>query len=219
MRYCSLNAHQGHTQSRRDDLEAIGNIIVYFMKDGNLPWMRAEVRIPGGDVSKCRSFYEDQEREQLNIKENTTIESLCEDLPDCVYKYMTYVRNLRFEEKPNYKMLRGLFDELCLELNNSKPIDPDQKFDWYYQRQKILEDKAKLEIEEMEKQNIKTKKKQSMKPPTKKQELINAQKEIFKQQEEARQKQKENKKKKKIEAMEEEKLSKNSKEFQSIQKE
>ena len=56
---------------------------------------------------------------------NTTVESLCEDLPECVQKYMIYVRNLRFEEKPNYKMLRGLLDEFCLELNNGKPIDPD----------------------------------------------------------------------------------------------
>ena len=133
---------------------------------------------------------------------------------------MTYVRNLRFEEKPNYKMLKNLFDEYILELNNGKPIDPDQKFDWYYQRQKILEEKARQEIEEMEKQNIKKQKtKGNVKPPTKKQELINAQKEIFKQQEEARLKQKQNKKKKKIEAMEEQKLSKNSKEFQTIQKE
>lgn len=142
MRYCSLNAHQGHTQSRRDDLEAIGNIIVYFMKGGNLPWMEAEVRIPE-NMTKCRSFYEDKEREQLNIKQETTVESLCEGLPECCRKYMTYVRNLRFEEKPNYKMLRGLFDESCLELNNGKPIDADQKFDWYYQRQKILEEKAR----------------------------------------------------------------------------
>lgn len=66
----------------------------------------------------------------------------------------------------------------------------------------------------MEKQShLKSKKTKNLKPPTKKQEALNAQKELFKQQEEARLKQKQNKKKKKIEAMEEEKLSKNSKEF------
>lgn len=38
-RYCSVNAHSKYQQSRKDDLEAIGNILVYFFNNGHLPWM------------------------------------------------------------------------------------------------------------------------------------------------------------------------------------
>ena len=47
-------------------------------------------------------------------------------MPKCMFQYMSYVRNLKFDEKPKYKYLRELFEEQMKE----QEIEIDSNFDW-----------------------------------------------------------------------------------------
>lgn len=95
-RYCSANTHRGYEQSRRDDLESIGFLFVYFLK-GNLPWQGIQAK--------------DQQLKTIRIGEkkiSTTLEELCKGLPTEFLKYSQYSRELSYQQKPDYDYLRGL---------------------------------------------------------------------------------------------------------------
>ena len=111
-RYSSINALNGGTQSRRDDLESLGYLIIYLII-GRLPWQ--------GYISHSK---EDKFYKIKQIKKQTTPEQLCEGLPSQFLEYVKYTRNLKYEEKPNYHYLRNLF---LIILNNYK-----YEFDYYY---------------------------------------------------------------------------------------
>eukprot|EP00796_Vickermania_ingenoplastis_P009311 gene9311-6550_t len=124
-RYCACNAHRGYELSRRDDLESIGFLLVYFAK-GSLPWQG----IPG----------KDQRQKTHKIGETklaTSLESLCEGLPSAFLTYMNYCRNLEFPQEPDYEYLRELFRAVAREnrytlspaiggLAGPIPVDPHQ---------------------------------------------------------------------------------------------
>jgi len=112
-RYCSLNAHNCWQQSRRDDLEAIGNVLVYLAK-GSLPWMSAEAN------------RRNVEKESLKIKESTTIEELCKGLPSFMSEFMNYIKRLEFTAKPDYDYCTNLFDSYFKLMK----YELDYEFDW-----------------------------------------------------------------------------------------
>ena len=94
-RYLSLNAFIQREQSRRDDMEAIGNLLIMFANKGRLPWIDLE----GKSMKK-----------QMNFRLNLTMEELCQGLPDCFQKYMIYCQSiLEFTAKPDYDVLRSWF--------------------------------------------------------------------------------------------------------------
>jgi len=68
-RYASINSHLGIEQSRRDDLEGIGYVLVYFVK-GKLPWQGVNAQ------NKAEKYHKIMEKKMA-----TPVEHLCEALP------------------------------------------------------------------------------------------------------------------------------------------
>ena len=110
-RYASIHALNGTTQSRRDDLESVGYVLMYFLR-GNLPWQGLVVK------NKNDKYAAIKEK-----KISTTANELCKGFPKEFEEYVNYTRNLDYEDEPDYNYLKNLF------LNVLKSIG--YKFDYY----------------------------------------------------------------------------------------
>jgi serine/threonine protein kinase len=82
--YASLNSQEFNELSRRDDLESVCYMLIYFIS-GNLPWNSLS---NDNDIIKLK-------REIVNS----------ELYPQVITETLKYVRNLEFEEKPNYYLI------------------------------------------------------------------------------------------------------------------
>ena len=135
-RYMSINTHLGREQSRRDDLEALGHVFMYFLR-GGLPWQG------------LKAATNKQKYEKIGEKKQTTaIKDLCDGFPGALCfleilshlpslvliragaeefnKYLSYVRNLGFEDTPDYDYLRDLFTQA---LKSTGEVE-DGEYDW-----------------------------------------------------------------------------------------
>ena len=122
-RYASINAQRGLEQSMRDDLESIGYVLIYFLK-GKLPWMGINDR--------------DQIQKNKKIcvrKIETSSSDLCYGLPKEFVEYFDYCKNLEFEQKPDYSMLKELFMKI---LKTEK-----ERFDYVYDWNEVEKNKIK----------------------------------------------------------------------------
>lgn len=99
-RYASINTHLGIEQSRRDDMESLGYVMMYFMR-GSLPWQ-------GLKAATKRQKYEKISEKKMS----TPIEVLCKGYPMEFVTYFQYCRSLRFDDKPDYSYLRKMFRDL-----------------------------------------------------------------------------------------------------------
>jgi casein kinase 1 len=113
-RYASINTHLGIEQSRRDDLESLGYVLMYFLR-GSLPWQGLKA------ATKKQKYEKISEK-----KMSTPIEVLCKGFPPEFVTYFQLCRSLRFEDKPDYSYVRKLFRDLFIR----EGYQYDYVFDW-----------------------------------------------------------------------------------------
>ena len=146
-KYTSLNTHKGFEQSRRDDLESLAYIIIYFFY-GQLPWSNIKVKTKEEVFQKVYEI-------KSNYKDLEEYKNLPNELSDLI----DYCTNLEYEEKPNYFFIKTLAERMIGRSNN------EELFDWQNiefmikpifmiieSKKKKREEKKKLEIEKAQKE-------------------------------------------------------------------
>lgn len=116
-RYTSINTHLGVEQSRRDDLESLGYVLMYFLR-GSLPWQGLKA------ATKKQKYERIMEKKMM-----TPTESLCRGFPTEMAIYLNCCRSLRFDDRPDYSYLRKLFRDLFVR----EGYQYDYVYDWSIQ--------------------------------------------------------------------------------------
>ena len=118
LRYSSVNSHKGIRQCRKDDLESLMYILVYFYK-GKLPWQDVKAK--------------QKDEKHQKIKEEKmryTAEMLCKDMPQEIEKMLCYVKNILYSEEPNYERLLSGFQKIINSLTEWETLENDYNYIW-----------------------------------------------------------------------------------------
>ena len=113
-RYASINALKGLEQSRRDDLESLGYVLI-FLLTGQLPWQQIIVKTK-----------EERNQKILQKKLEISTSKLCEGIPNEFERFMGYIKNLEYAQTPDYNYLR----DLLMNVMKNNNLIYNYIFDW-----------------------------------------------------------------------------------------
>ena len=133
-RYCGRNAHKGYEQGRRDDIESIGYVLMYFLL-GVLPWQGLKVK-----------KNEDQFEKIGQKKHSTSFEELTAGQPQEFLLYFKHCDKLDFEAQPNYPYLIGLFQNIIDRFCKVCFYDYDWNKDSYIYHSKEVNARKSIDV-------------------------------------------------------------------------
>jgi hypothetical protein len=113
-RYASINALKGFELSRRDDLESFCYMIIFFLIK-KLPWQGAKAQTQAKRYKKIL-----ESKEDFNINDHKDL------IPTEFIKIFKYVKSLKFDEEPNYNMIRNAFNKILSDVNYKE----NETFSW-----------------------------------------------------------------------------------------
>jgi len=119
--FASHRARQGFEQSRRDDLEAIGNMMMYIQYR-EMPMIFQWMDIKPG------------------VEKLASPDLWLSQLPSAFMPYLKYAQSLRFEDKPDYNLAWELLRSAIIEANQFKFV-----IDWTIQTIVKEDDKAHVQ--------------------------------------------------------------------------
>jgi len=108
--FLSLNVLKGIEQTRKDELESLGLVIIYLYK-GYLPWSNYKFKDIFQALEKIKA-----------IKENLSMKQLCHGLPIEMFEYMNYIKNMNFEDTPDYRYLQSLFLNILKKIGEKNDL-------------------------------------------------------------------------------------------------
>ena len=165
-RYASINALQGYEQSRRDDLESAGYVLMFFLR-GNLPWQNIKIK---GKKDKYAKI--------CNKKKEVSSKELGMNFPSEFAEILDYFKILGYTETPDYEMCMKKMLNVIAKANetfdyiydwttnvnlkkrrSSKSFDPKKKFKRSHtiNQQKIseleIDGKTKIKVKDIDDEN------------------------------------------------------------------
>ncbi len=108
--FCSVRAHEHVRLSRRDDIEEVAYNVAFWLR-GRLPWYVSE------------SVAQTERNKQIYaVKRATSARRLFRGQPTQFRQLLAHARQLAFDEKPNYALMRKRLGELLEEKNSNTAL-------------------------------------------------------------------------------------------------